>query len=316
VVLSERVPDLRSLQLLLAVRDTGSLGAAGAACGTTQQAASARLRAVEAQVGVRLVVRGARGSHLTPAGELLAHWADAVLAAATSLDAAVAALRADAATHLRLAASLTVAEHLVPRWLAALAGRARAEGLAAPEVSLRTANSDDVEALVRAGEVELGFVEGPRAPAGLPGTVVGTDELVVVVAPDHPWARRRGPLAAAELAATSLVAREAGSGTRSALEEALAGAVPGVVPAPPALAVASAAAVRASVVAGVAPGALSSLAVADDLALGRLVAVPVRGVDLRRRLRAVWAGGPTPPAGPARTLLALAAAEAAARPRP
>ena len=302
MVLSERVPDLRSLQLLLAVRDTGSLGAAGAACGTTQQAASARLRAVEAQVGVRLVVRGARGSHLTPAGELLAHWADAVLAAATSLDAAVAALRADAATHLRLAASLTVAEHLVPRWLAGLAGRARAEGGPAPVVSLRTANSDDVEALVRAGEVELGFVEGPRAPAGLPGTVVGTDELVVVVAPDHPWARRRGPLAAAELAATALVAREEGSGTRSALEGALA--------------VASAAAVRASVVAGVAPGALSSLAVADDLALGRLVAVPVRGVDLRRRLRAVWAGGATPPAGPARTLLALAAAEAAARPRP
>lgn len=312
-MLSDRIPDLRSLELLLAVRDTGSLGAAGTACGTSQQAASARLRAAEALVGVPLVVRGARGSRLTPAGELLARWAEAVVDAAAHLDAAAAALRQDAATHLRVAASLTVAEHLVPRWLAEAARRERAAGREPVRVSLRTANSEEVAVLVRAGEVDLGFVEGPQPPERLASRDVAADRLVVVVAPGHPWARRRRGIEPAELARTPLVSRESGSGTRSALRRALAAVLPeeGAQVADPALVVASAAAVRASVVAGVAPGALSSLDVADELALGRLVAVPVRGVDLRRRLRAVWVGGPTPPAGAARDLLALAAADAA-----
>ena len=314
-MLSDRVPDLRSLQLLLAVRDTGSLGAAGAACGTSQQAASARLRAAEVLVGVPLVVRGARGSRLTPAGELLARWADAVVDAAAHLDAAAAALRQDAATHLRLAASLTAAEHLVPRWLAEGARRERAAGREPVRVSLRTANSEEVAVLVRAGEVDLGFVEGPEPPERLAACDVAADRLVVVVAPGHPWARRRRGLEADELARTPLVSRESGSGTRSALRRALGAVLPeGAEVADPALVVASAAAVRASVVAGVAPGALSSLDVADELALGRLVAVPVRGVDLRRRLRAVWRGGPTPPAGAARDLLALAAADGSGAP--
>ncbi|MEJ5886893.1 LysR family transcriptional regulator [Pseudokineococcus marinus] len=309
-VLGDRVPDLRALQLLVAVRDLGSLGAAGAACGTTQQAASARLRSTEALVGVPLVLRGARGSRLTPAGELIARWADAVLDAAAHLDAAATALRQDAATHLRLAASLTAAEHLVPRWLAEAARREREAGRAPARVALRTTNSEEVAALVRAGEVDLGVVEGPEAPEGLAARDVAADRLVVVVAPEHPWARRRSGITAAELAATPLVSRESGSGTRSALRRALAEALPaGHDVAEPALVVASAAAVRASVVAGVAPGALSSLDVADELALGRLVAVPVRGVDLRRTLRAVWRGGATPPAGAARDLLALAVAD-------
>ena len=41
----------------------------------------------------------------------------------------------------------------------------------------------------------------------------------------------------------------------------------------------------------------------DDLGSGRLIAIPVTGLDLRRTLRAVWAGSSTPPAGAARDLL-------------
>jgi hypothetical protein len=52
---------------------------------------------------------------------------------------------------------------------------------------------------------------------------------------------------------------------------------------------------------------LSRLAVAGDLREHRLVEVAVRGVDLDRRLRAVWLGGAQLPAGPARHLVAVAA---------
>jgi len=71
----------------------------------------------------------------------------------------------------------------------------------------------------------------------------------------------------------------------------------------PVLELSSAAAVRAAVVAGAGPAVMSRLAVADDLAIGRLRTVAVPELDLRRELRAIWVGGRTPPVGIARDLL-------------
>ena len=306
-MLSPRVPDLIALQLLLAVQSTGSLGAAGALVGMSQQAASLRMRSMEAQVGVPLLARSRRGSTLTEAGALLAQWAGPVIGAAAELDAGVESLRTDRDAHLRVAASLTVAEHLVPRWLVRLREQQQAADVTPTEVALIAVNSDAVVHQVGSGEVDLGFVEAPGAPAGLPSRVVDRDDLVVVVAPGHPWARRRNGVDAGLLARTPLVSRELGSGTRDALARALQAALPGTSPAAPALEVSSSTAMRAAITAGTAPGVLSALAVADDLALGRLRRIQVVGLNLHRDLRAVWRSGAHPPAGPARELVAIAA---------
>lgn len=66
------------------------------------------------------------------------------------------------------------------------------------------------------------------------------------------------------------------------------------------------AAVRSAVAAGAAPAVMSALAVRDDLALKRLVRVPVRGVALNRTIAALWLTGDKSHAGPARDLIALA----------
>ncbi len=307
-MLSPYVPDLAALQVLSAIDATGSLRAAAASVGVTQQAVSLRVRSIERQVGVPLLVRTTHGSSLTAAGRLVTQWGSRVLDAAAELDAGIATLRSGRQSQLRLAASLTVAEQLMPGWLLALRHQQEVAGARPSDIRLQATNSERVASLVGAGEVDLGFVEGPRPPAGLRSRVVAHDRLVVVVAPGHPWARRRRPLGAEELAATPLVARERGSGTRRAFDQALAAAlVGGAVAVEPAVELSSATGVRASIVAGVAPGVLSSLAVQDDLDLGRLVEAPVE-LDLRRSLRAVWRDGATPPPGPARALVTLAAA--------
>jgi DNA-binding transcriptional LysR family regulator len=151
--------------------------------------------------------------------------------------------------------------------------------------------------------VDLGFVEGPSAPRGLRSRVVATDRLVIVVRPDHPWARRRSPVGPAELAATPLVEREAGSGTGQALTACLG---PGTQLAAPALRLSTTTAVREAVRAGAGPAVLSLLAVRENVAASLLAVVPVPGLELGRRLRAVWAGAAQPPAGPARDLMAVA----------
>jgi DNA-binding transcriptional LysR family regulator len=311
--MSARIPHLPELEMLVAVALTGSLSAAARQAGITQQAASARMRSAEARAGVALLSRTSRGSALTPEGVIVAEWAARLLAVAAGLDAGLAALRDDHHTGLRVSASPTIAEQLLPGWLASLQGAA--QHLAGPpaRILLTAADSQTVTRQVREGSSDLGFVEGPDPPEGLRSCIIGHDTLVVVVRPDHPWARRRQPLSPAELAATALVSREEGSGTREALVTALAAALNGTNAAAPshgeapaALALSTTTAVRTAVLAGAGPAVLSELAVSKELASHRLAQVLVAGVDLRRALRAIWSGGPTPPRGAARDLLAHA----------
>jgi molybdate transport repressor ModE-like protein len=297
VALSPRVPELDALELLIAVAATGSLGRAGVERGISQPAVSARIQRMEQVVGLPLVQRSARGSSLTSAGALVADWARDVLSAAAVLDAGIASLRSGRDGRLKVAASLTVAEHLLPRWLVRLAAEH-------PQttVSLDAVNTAEVVRQVLAGDVQLGFVEGPGLPKGLDGQVIGHDELLLVVPAGHPWTRRSRRVTAGELAATRLVQREPTSGTRTALESALGDHAP---LAPPLLELSSTSAVRSAVLAGAGPAVLSSLAVSEDLSARRLVRVGVSGVDLSRSLRAVWPVGQKL-SGPARDLLAIA----------
>jgi DNA-binding transcriptional LysR family regulator len=304
MALSSRMPDLTSLELLLAIANRGSLSAAGRDIGLTQQAISARMASLEAQTGVRLLVRTTRGSQLTASGAVAAQWADRLLQVAHEVDTGLASLRESSRSRVKVSASLTVAEQLLPGWLVSLQAAARRRGEAPIEVVLTAANSDHVLDQVRAGDADLGFVEGPRTPRGLRSRVVAHDELVLVVRPGHRWVRRGAAITARELNDTPLVTRESGSGTRDYLTAALQHSLgPDAGQTAPALELSTSAAVRAAVLAGSAPAVLSRLAVSDDIATGRLRMVPVSGLDLRRDLRAVWLGGRTPPAGAVRDLL-------------
>lgn len=305
MALSTHVPDLAALEMLLSVARTGSLNSAARQAGVSQQAVSARIRAMEAQTGVALVHRTPRGSRLTAEGVVIAERAARLLDVAAELDAGIAALRQDRRSRLRVSASSTIAEQLLPAWLASFRTAARRPGSPAPDIVLTEGNTGSVIGQVTEGTADLGFTEGPHQPAGLRSSVIGHDRLAVVVAPGHPWARRRCPVSAAELSSTPLVGREGGSGTRDTLSAALAARLgPGTPQAPAALSVSTAAAVRAAVLAGAAPAVISELAVTDDLAAGRLVAIQIPELDLRRTLYAIWTGSHSPPAGAARDLIA------------
>ncbi|MEU0373716.1 LysR family transcriptional regulator [Streptomyces sp. NPDC006283] len=297
VPLAHRVPELGALELLLAVARHGSLGRAAREIGITQPAASSRIRSMERQLGVALVDRSPRGSELTEAGSLVTDWARRIVEAAEAFDAGAQALRGRRDSRLRVAASMTIAEYLLPGWLIALRGERPDTA-----VSLIAGNSSAVAQRLLSGEADLGFVEGLAVPEGLDGTVIGHDRLFVVAAPSHAWARRRrAPVTPEELAGTPLVLRERGSGTRQVLDSALSryGGLSA-----PLMELASTTAVKAAAVSGAGPAVLSELAVTEELSSRRLARVPVEGVALERDLRAVWPHAQRP-TGPARDLLGL-----------
>jgi DNA-binding transcriptional LysR family regulator len=309
-LMTETVHDLRALRALREVGRQGSIAAAASVLGVSQQALSARMRTLERAMGVTLLARSPSGSHLTEQGRLVVGWAEDVLDAADRLEAGLRSIRSGVSHRLAIAASQTIAEHLVPHWLIELRGVEQAgvkeAGYPPTVVELTVANSTGVLELVRDGKAGLGFIETPHLPSDLVTEHVRDDELLVVTAPGHPWASRRRPLGLAQIAATPLVMREAGSGTRDTLTDHLAAQDPPLRPRI-AMELGTSAAVRSAIAAGVGPGVLSRLAVRDDLVLGRLVAVEVAGPPLIRELTAVWKpDDPLPPEG--QRLLAVATA--------
>jgi DNA-binding transcriptional LysR family regulator len=282
-MLPPSTPDLIALDLLDSIAELGSLGRAAGRHGMSQPAVSMRMTQLERRLGVTLLQRTPAGARLTPAGERVVALSRRVLGEAQVMMAGVQALAAEEGSRLQVAASLTVAEHLLPAWLAAL-HRESPEAVLAMEVT----NSARVLARVRDGRADVGFVEGHEAPLdGMQTVAIRSDHLVVVVDPAHPWARRSRPVTAADLAAAELIVREPGSGTREVLEDALRG-FGGLHSR---LEMGSTAAILAAARRGEGPAVLSALAVAEDLEAGRLTAVPAKGISLARVLRAVWPQG-------------------------
>lgn len=282
-MLPSPVPDLIALELLDSIAELGSLGRAAARHGMSQPAVSQRMTQLERSFGVRLLQRSPTGTTLTPAGDRVAALARRVLTEVRALTAGVAALVAEQGSQLRVAASLTIAEHLLPGWLSALR-RESPDVILAVEVT----NSSQVLARVRDGSVDVGFVEGDQArPEGMMAVAVRSDRLVVVVDPRHVWASRATAIGGAELASADLIVREHGSGTRQVLDHALSpwGGAHSC------LELGSTASILAAARRGQGPAVLSALAVAQDVDAGRLVLVRTEGIDLSRALRAVWQSG-------------------------
>jgi DNA-binding transcriptional LysR family regulator len=279
--------DLPALGLFLDAVDLGSLSAAARRRRITQPSASQAISRLERRLGVTLLRRGPQGSRPSADGERLAGPAREVLAALARFTAEADAVRTGVRGQIKVAASYTNAEYVLPARMAGF-------GSVRPDVAVRLtmANTDDVVTAVRAGEVEIGFVEGPIMSTGLRTRHITRDELAVVVAPGHPWADR-DCLPGKILAGTPLLLRERESGTRRTYEDAAARA--GYPVAEPYGVMTSTEALKAAVRAGLGATVVSRLAVQDELRDGGLVAVPVAGLDLRRDLRAIWLPGQRSP---------------------
>jgi DNA-binding transcriptional LysR family regulator len=297
--------DLVSLQLLVAIGDRASIGKAARDLGLSQPSASLRLSELERKVGMALVQRSPTGSRLTAAGVSVAGWARHVVDASDAFTHSVAALRDSQGSRLAVAVSKTIADHLMPWWLVTMHN-------VRPDITVALAIGDPDEAVngVRAGEADLGFVEGNQPAPRLRCREIGSDEIMVVVAPGHPLLRERQPLTLQRLAEVPLVLRESGCGSRQTLEEELAsvGLRPSVR-----TEMASTAAIKAMVSAGDGVTVLSRLSVTPEVRAGRLVAVSLADRPMRLRFRAVWRQG-AQPTQPGRDLLSIAIGASGTKP--
>ncbi|MBR0556842.1 LysR family transcriptional regulator [Ciceribacter sp. L1K23] len=205
------------LAIFIAVAEREHLTRAADAIHLTPSAVSSAIRKLEAFYRVTLFNRIGRRIELTREGRAFLPEARAVLARAKAAELMLAEMGGLARGSLAVRASQTVASYWLPPML--MRFHADHPGI---NLALTTGNTATVTRAVLDGEADLGFVEGPVDEPALSVTRVADDEVVVVVAPDHPWATGQA-LEFGDLAESGRwVMREAGSGTRAVFEDALA----------------------------------------------------------------------------------------------
>jgi DNA-binding transcriptional LysR family regulator len=266
--------NLHALRVFAAVVDAGGFSRAAAVLRLSQPAVSKAVSVLEAEVGVPLLERGARGIRLTEAGSALHGRARELFAVERTAEEELRALRGLERGVLRVGASTTIATYLLPPLLGEFQRRH-------PGVALRVASAN-TRAIARAllqRRLDVALVEGPVDDARIVVEAWREDELAVIAPPRHPLARGGARATPASLAEEVFISRERGSGTREVAERALAahGVEPRV-----ALTLASTEAVKQAVAAGLGMAIVSRSAASDQLALGRVVEVKVRGLSLRR----------------------------------
>lgn len=284
---------------------------AAAALHLSQSAISQQVAALEQDVGAALLVRSGRRVSLTREGAALLERAEALLADMESARRAIAAAQGRVAGDLRIAASLTIAGYVLPRPLTVF----RRDH---PDVrlTLRVRNTEDVVRALIGGDVDLGLVEGAVSNRRIELEHLFDDELAVIAPPDHHFAAL-DEIQLEDLLGEPFVVREPGSGTRQVADDALAAA--GADPA--ALRVVAELsgidAQKAVVEAGLGVSIVSTLTIRRELALGSLVARPVRGLTIRRELAAATVAGlPALPAARALVRELRAGRDRLARPEP
>ncbi|WP_321871112.1 LysR family transcriptional regulator [Burkholderia ubonensis] len=246
-----------------AVAEHLNISRAALALHLSQPAVSGQLRLLQDEFGEPLYQRDGRGIRLTPAGEQLAQYANALRDTFAQARAFRDAVRGLDAGTLRIGASTTPASYLLPYLIAAFQPTA-------PRVAIQTMSGNTSEVVAALPSLDIALIEGPPGEALPPGTAVHAwheDEIVAIVPAGHPLAgpEHAGGVSLDALAAHPLVLREAGSGVRQLVERAFAhtGA-----PMRVALEIAGVEAVKEAVRAGMGVGFVSAMSLRhDDAAL-------------------------------------------------
>jgi len=210
---------LRQLEIFLAVARHKNTTAAAGELHLSQSAVSAALLALENNYDIRLFDRVGKKLELNPTGRSLRKKAESLLAHAREFDLELA--RHQNIGHLRVGASFTIANHLAVSCLANYLG-----SYPDADVKFAVANSPEVIAKVLNYEVDIGMVENASPRQDLELIPWIEDELVVFCSPDHPLARKRGPLTEKDITSLRWILREPESGARKTFESAFAQLLP------------------------------------------------------------------------------------------
>ncbi|MGQ9366066.1 LysR family transcriptional regulator [Azospirillum sp. A39] len=276
--------NLSHVAAFVAVVETGNFHVASQRLGVSQPTVSQHLQKLEEDLGAALVLRTRGGCSATPKGRLFLPYARALLATEARARATLEG------RSLTIGAGSNIGIYLLPaelRRLRALSGEA-------PDLEMRIGANPDVAEWLENGELDLALTEWWDGRPGFEARPWRRERLVLIMAPDHPWAGR-GRVALDELFGVPLLGGERGTGTGTLLRRTF-GATAGMLGSGPSLG--STEAVKRAVRAGLGVSLVMESTVCDEVRSGTLAAAPVEGAELAKELWLVLPAN-LPPTAPA-----------------
>ena len=248
----------------------------------SQPAVSAQMRQLEEALGVKLFDQIGRSTHLTQAGEELYLYCEKIFSVIDEAVETMEALRSPETGRLSVGADTTVGTYVIP----GLLGKFR-QSFPDVEITLDVLNRAAlVDALVE-NRVDMAVMG--TVPAEVPVIIepFAPNELVLIASPSHRLVGRK-QIPFAELAHEYFLLREAGSGTRAALEGLFQEAG---LPLQVSMHMGNNSAIKQGVIAGLGIALISRVALSLELETHRLVILDVEGFPVMRQWRLVHLKG-------------------------
>ncbi len=205
--------DLRQLEIIRAIADTGSFTAAGEKLRVSQSAISRQILLLEEELGEAVFYRIGRRIRITPTGDSLLQLSHRIFRDLQETVTGISDTRETLRGTLRLVGSMTVCLYVFPALLAEVRRTF-------PSLGLKITAGDIEHSIVmlRSGTADLGLVTLPVEATDLVSEPVLEEELLLVTYPAHPLARKRRILPA-DLHRQPFVLFEAGSVTRRLVDQ-------------------------------------------------------------------------------------------------
>lgn len=254
----------RRLQVFHTVARLLSFTKAAEALHMTQPAVTFQVRQLEEYFNTRLFDRTHNRITLTEVGEKVYEYAEKIFEQYSLMENAVKEMTGDINGVLMIGASTTIAEYMLPTLLGDFKNKY-------PDVRIRlkVSNTDEIVSMVENNIIDLGVVEAPVSNKSLAVELCRLDELVAIVAPDHPLAKQ-SEVTPKELAEYPYISREEGSGTRDVILEYLTSENLSVYDLNIVMELGSSEAIKGAVTSGMGVAILSRAAIQKELQLNTL----------------------------------------------
>src|SRR5579862_913925 len=266
--------NLAHLKSFVAVAKAGSVTAAAAGLHLTQPCVSGHLKALESDLGLKLFVRVGRRIEMTEGARLVLPYAEAIFNVSDRLHREIHRRSSHRSGTIYLGSGVFFAEHYLPEIVAAFRKQC-------PDVEIRceTMQTRALIPKVMSFDYDLAFLGDVEAEPELEVVELASDEIIVIVAPDHPLSGRV-TIPVDELGKWPLIGYPEGSETQAVVEDVFK--AQRVKPAT-ALVFASSEGLKRAVEAGIGIALIPRKPAARELAAGSLKALKIRGMPLRRR---------------------------------
>jgi len=204
------------LKVFCTVAETRSFSKASEIIHLTQPAVSLLIQALEDIYETKLFDRTSNVVTLTPAGEMLYKYAKEILNLYAAAEKNIGEITGFVKGSISIGASSTIGNYLLPGVIADFK-----KTHPKIKVHLLVGNTKRIVEFLNAGSIDIGLVEGDVARQKMVVEKLVLDELVLIVSPLHPWAKKKN-ISVVEITKEPFIFREEGSGTRQMIEKYLA----------------------------------------------------------------------------------------------